>query len=145
MKILALLFSTVAITLAQAPAKFPPLPDRDLPRDVEDVFRTASEALADKDPAGFLAKFDSKMPGYATLHDEIVELLDHSDVGSGWEVVSYEGGEDPTRTLQLDWTLEVNEDQPRRQVLKFRIERQGKKWKIVSLDPIDFFKPAPLP
>jgi hypothetical protein len=141
-KTLALLFSTLAIALAQAPAENPPLPKPDLPRDVEDLFRTAAEALADKDPAGFMGKFDSKMPGYATLRDEVVELLDHSDVGSSWEVVAYQGGEDPMRTLRLDWTLEVNGDQPRRQILKFGIERQGKKWKIVSLEPIEFFKPA---
>jgi hypothetical protein len=134
-----------AIALAQAPAEFPPLPDRDLPRDVEDLFRTAAEALADKDPAGFMGKFDPKMPGYATLRDEVVELLVRSEVGSSWEVVTYEGGEAPLRTLQLDWTLEIDGDQPRRQILKFGIERQGKKWRIVSLEPIEFFKPAPPP
>jgi hypothetical protein len=121
------------------------MPQPDLPKDVLDLFRTAAEALADKDAAGFMGKFDSKMPGYTLLRDEVIELLDHSDVGSQWEVVTYEGGEAPMRTLQLDWTLEINQDQPRRQILKFRIERQGKKWKIVSLEPIEFFKPAPPP
>ncbi len=141
MKILALLFSTVSLTLAQPP---PEMPKPDLSRDVEDLFRTAEEALADKDPAGFLEKFDSKMPGYTTLHDEILALLDHSDVSSMIEVVS-DNGDDQKRAVDLDWTLQTDEEQPRRQIVKFRIERQGKKWKIVSLEPIEFFKPADLP
>jgi hypothetical protein len=134
-KILAVLFSSAAFALAQAP-----MPQPDLPKDVLDLFRTAAEALADKDAAGFMGKFDSKMPGYTTLRDEIVELLNRSDVSSTFEIVTDEGG-----AVQLDWTLQIDEDQPRRQILKFRIERQGKKWKIVSLEPIEFFKPAPPP
>jgi hypothetical protein len=140
-KILAVLFSTVAIALAQPP---PEMPKADLSKDVEDLFRTAAEALADKDPAACLGKFDPKMPGFLTLRDEILALLDHSDVGTTWDVVTDEG-DNQKRALQLDWLLHVDEDQPRRQILKFRIERQGKKWKIVSLEPIEFFKPVALP
>jgi hypothetical protein len=29
----------------------------------------------------------------------------------------------------------------RREVVKFRLERKGKKWKIVSIDPLHFFGP----
>ena len=29
----------------------------------------------------------------------------------------------------------------RREVLKFRLERKGKKWKIVSIEPLHFFAP----
>ncbi len=144
MKILALLFSVTAIALAQKPAENAPLPQPDLPKDVLDLFRTAAEALADKDAAGFMGKFDSKMPGYTTLRDEIIELLDHSDVSSTFEIVTDEG-DTQKYDVQLDWTLQIDEDQPRRQILKFHIERQGKKWKIVSLEPIEFFKPAALP
>ena len=30
---------------------------------------------------------------------------------------------------------------PRRAVVKFRLERRGKKWKIVAIDPLHFFAP----
>jgi hypothetical protein len=141
-KILALLVSMVAITLIQSPAQKPPeMPKPDLPKDVEDLFRTAAEALADKDSAAFLGKFDPKMPDFATLRDEILALLDHSDVSSMIEVVTDEG-DGQQHAVQLDWTLQIDEDQPRRQILKFRIERQGRKWKIVSVEPVEFFKPA---
>jgi len=42
--------------------------------------------------------------------------------------------------LQLDWLLQIEDEQPRRQILKCTIERQGKNWKITALDPIEFFK-----
>jgi hypothetical protein len=136
-KTLAVLFSAAAIALAQPP---PEMPKPDLSKDVEDLFRTAAEALADKDAPGFLGKFDSKMPGYTTLRDEILALLDHSDVSTAWAVVADEG-DDLMREVQLDWLIQIDLEQSRRQILKFRIERQGKKWKIVSLEPVEFFKP----
>jgi hypothetical protein len=129
------LLSAALITLGQPPAE-------ETPKDVLDLIRTAVEALADKDPTGFLDKFDRRMPGYDTLHDEVFALLDHSEVSSEVEIVSDEG-DAQKRALQLDWVLNVDEDQPRRQIIKCRIERQGKKWKIMSFEPVNFFQPSP--
>ena len=134
MKTLVLL-SAALIALGQPPAE-------ETPKDVLDLFRTAVEALADKDPTAFLDKFDRKMPGYDTLHDEVFALLDHSEVSSEVEIVSDEG-DAQKRALQLDWVLSIDEDQPRRQIVKCHIERQGKKWKITSLEPVEFFQPSP--
>ena len=134
MKTLVLL-SAAVMTLGQPPAE-------ETPKDVLDLFRTAAEALADKDPTAFLDKFDRKMPGYDTLHDEVFALLDHSEVSSELEIVSDEG-DAQKHALQLDWVLRVDEDQPRREIIKCRIERQGKKWKITSIEPVDFFRPSP--
>ena len=126
------LFTAALMALGQPPA--------DTPKDVVDLFRTAAEALADKDSAAFLDKFDRNMPAYNALHDEVLALLDHSEVGSDVEIVSDEG-DAQKRAVQLDWLLRIDEDQPRRQVIKCRIERQGKKWKITSLEPVEFFQP----
>lgn len=134
MRTLVLLAASL-VALGQPPAE-------ETPKDVLDLFRTAAEALADKDPTNFLDKFDRKMPGFDTLHDEVFALLDHSEVSSELEIVSDEG-DGQKRALQLDWVLQVDEDQPRRQIVKCRIERQGKKWKIVSIEPVDFFRPSP--
>jgi hypothetical protein len=117
-------------------------PPADTPKDVVDLFRTAVEALSDKDPSAFLEKFDRNMPSYDTLHDEVVALLDHSEVGSDVEIITDEG-DTQKRALQLDWLLRIDLDEPRRQILKCRIERQGKKWKITSIEPVDFFRPSP--
>src|ERR1043166_3659168 len=93
----------------------------DPPADVLEFFRTTVEALLDNDAREFMANFDPNMPGYAI------------------EIVSDEG-DDRKRALELDWLLEIEGKQPKRGILKCRIERQGKKWKITSLDPIEFFK-----
>jgi hypothetical protein len=49
-------------------------------------------------------------------------------------------GDDQKRSLDLDWLLKIDTDDPRRQIVKCQIEKQGKKWKIISLEPIEFFK-----
>ena len=79
------------------------------------------------------------MVGYATLRDEIESLLSAAEVGSAIEIVTDEG-DDQKRTLELDWVLEITDQQPKRAILKCTIARQGKKWKITALDPIEFFK-----
>src|ERR1700720_3646981 len=116
------------------------------PAEVLDLFREAAEALANDDANAFLAKFDRNMAGYAEFRDEIVGLLAAHDVGSTIEVVNDEGDEQK-RALDLDWLLVISEknsgngqNETRRRVLRCRIERQGKQWKITALEPIDFFK-----
>ena len=79
------------------------------------------------------------MAGYATLRDEIETLLSAAEVGSAVEVVTDEG-DDQRRSLELDWVLEITDQQPKRAILKCAIARQGKKWKITALEPIEFFK-----
>jgi hypothetical protein len=53
-------------------------------------------------------------------------------IGSAIEVVNYEA-DDQKRSLDLDWRLVIGET--RHQVLKCRIERQCKQWKIMDLEP----------
>jgi hypothetical protein len=109
------------------------------PAAVLEVFRSAAEALSQKNSSAFLDVFDGDMPGYLTLRDEIETLLSSSEVGSSIEIVSDEG-DDQKRSLELDWILEVEDRKPRRQIVKVRLERRGKSWKITALDPIEFFK-----
>ena len=118
----------------------------DPPADVLELFREAADALASDDANAFLAKFDRNMTGYAAFRDEVVGLLAAHDVGSTIEVVNDEG-DDQKRSLDLDWLLVISEKntgngakETRRQVLKCRIERQGKQWKIVALEPVEFFR-----
>ena len=112
------------------------------PKDVLDFFRTAAEALADKDASAFLGHFDRSMQGYDTLESEVRALLDRSEVGSSIEIIS-DQGDAAKRTLELDWLLRVDADLPRRQIVKCVIEKRGKQWKITALDPVEFFKTSP--
>ena len=105
-----------------------------------EVFRDIAEALANRDADVFLDQFDRQMPGYETLRDEIRELLAVTqEIGTTVDVISDEGDEQK-RSLELDWVLKIDTADPRRQIVKCRAEKQGKKWKITALDPVEFFR-----
>jgi len=113
---------------------------QDRPAPQMEVFRAIAEALANRDADTFLDQFDRKMPGYETLRAEIRELLGViQEIGTTIDVISDEGDEQK-RSLELDWVLKFDTDDPRRQIVKCRAEKQGKKWKITALDPVEFFK-----
>ncbi len=116
--------------------------------DVLNVFSSAAEALTNDDPAAFLDKFDRNMPGYAALRNDIEGLLAAYEVGATIEVVSEEGDNDK-RAVELDWLLVTAQkntfnsaQETRRRVVKCRLERRGKQWKITALEPLDFFRVA---
>jgi hypothetical protein len=114
------------------------------PPEQMEVFRAVTEALANQDTDAFLDKFDSKMPLYDKLRDEIRDLFGRAqEIGSTIDVITDEGSEQK-RMLELDWLLKIDNAEPRRQIVKCQVEKQGKKWKIIALDPVEFFKaPAP--
>jgi hypothetical protein len=109
------------------------------PQDVIDLFRDAAGDLSQNNPSEFLDHFDKNMTGYATLRDEIEELLGSAEVGSAIQIVTDEG-DDQKRTMELDWVLSIADEQPRRALLKCSITRLGRKWKITALEPKEFFK-----
>jgi|GEM_PF-657108 len=105
-----------------------------------EVFRAVSEALANQDTDAFLDQFDSKMPQYDQLRGEIQELFGEAqEIGSTIDVIT-DDGDDLKRTMELDWLLKIDNDDPRRQIVKCQVEKQGKKWKITALEPVEFFK-----
>lgn len=119
----------------------------EVPADVLRLFADAAEALANDDASGFLDHFDRNMPGYADLRANVEALLNANEVISTVETIS-DRGDGGKRSLELDWLLALNEKnavggrkETRRGVLKCAVERQGKRWKIVALEPIDFFRP----
>ena len=106
------------------------------PAEVMDVFRGAAEALANRDADAFLDQFDPKMPQYETLRAEIQELFGVAqEIGSTLDVITFDGNK-----LELDWLLKIDNNQPRRQIVKCQVEKQGKKWKITRLEPVEFFR-----
>jgi hypothetical protein len=110
------------------------------PPEQMEVFRSVSEALANRDADAFLDQFDRQMPRYETLRDEIQELFGAvEEIGSTVDVIT-DVGDDQKRTMDLDWLLKIDNDTPRRQIVKCQIEKRGKKWKIVALEPVEFFR-----
>src|SRR5579864_4545861 len=118
------------------------------PQDVMYFLRSTAQALSEghtdnprrrNDAGPFLEHFDSGMPKYAELRDEIETLVERAEVASAIEIVSDEG-DGSKRQLELDWFLEVQDQRPRRAILKVTIEKRKKAWKITWLEPVEFFK-----
>ncbi len=112
------------------------------PADVVLFLRGTATVLAnahENGPREFLDRFDRQMPQYAAMRANIEELVARAEIGSAIEIVS-DSGDDRRRVMELDWILEIQDKAPRRQVLKCTIEKLGKNWKFVALEPVDFFK-----
>ena len=119
-------------------------PAETTPKDVQNFLRETAEDLSNKDSRGFLNHFDPKMPGYETLHYEVEGLAARDAIVCTIEIVTNKGDE-KRRTMDLDWILIVDSEPSQRKIVKVAIERQGKKWKITALDPVEFFKPTAAP
>lgn len=113
---------------------------------VFDLFTKIAAALSDDDVGTFLDAVDPAMPDKADLRRDLVALIALADVTNSLEIIT-DTGDDTHRTEEIDWFLEiVNKSQShtverRRQVVKFQMERKGKKWKILSMEPLHFFAP----
>jgi hypothetical protein len=126
----------VASLLAAPPAAV----GQDRPAPQMEVFREIAEALANRDADAFLEQFDQRMSGYEKLRDEIRELLALTqEIGTTIDVIT-DAGDQQKRSLELDWVLKLDTEDPRREIVKCVAEKQGKKWKITALEPIDFFR-----
>lgn len=137
---LALILMTVSIAMAQTPPT---------PQSVVDFLASAASALSEahslrptiaSDAGPFLDHFDSNMPDFATLRNELEALVTEASVSSSIEIVSDEG-DDRKRTLQLDWILQIEGQATRRKIVNVTIEKRKKDWKFTALAPVDFFKP----
>ncbi len=115
----------------------------DPPRDVIDFFRSAAMELREAhDPGrggGFLDHFDKSLPGSVDFSDRVEAMVAAGEVSTTIDFVNTEGN-DQKRTLDLDWLLQCEGERPKRQVVKCTIEKRGKKWKITSIAPVEFFK-----
>jgi hypothetical protein len=124
----------------------------DPPRDVIDFFRSVAATLADADreaseakigrprhASEFLDHFDKAMPGYAEFSNQIEDMVGAGEVSTNIDFINT-GGDARKMTLDLDWVLACEGQRPKRAVIQCTIEKRGKKWKITSIAPVDFFK-----
>lgn len=135
----ALLLASLTLVSAQGDAH----------SDVIALFGQLSADLTNWNVAGFMDGFDKDMPGYDDLKTRVAALVNQAEVTSSIDPVE-EAGDDTKYTLALDWFLQVRSllDNgaivERRQVVYCQLRKEKKKWKIVSLQPIEFFAPAKL-
>jgi hypothetical protein len=117
--------------------------------DILEVFTSMAAALSDSNVSVFMNAFDKDLSGYGKLKNDITALLTQADVSSSVEPIKDEGT-DTTRSVDLDWLLQIRSQLPdgpivnRRQIMHCELRKQGKHWKIISITPMDFFAPAKL-
>lgn len=125
----------------------------DPPRDVIDFFRSVASALADADrdysvpqesnrprhATEFLNHFERSMPGYGEFSSQIEDMVGSGEITTSIEFVNTDGN-DKKRVLELDWLIQCGGQRPKRAVIKCTIEKRGKKWKITSIAPVEFFR-----
>ena len=114
-------------------------------QEVLDLITSAAASLSAGNTAAFLAAFDPAMPGYEKLRANDTALERQAEVQSFIDLVEDEG-DDRRRSVELDWVLRIRREQEatasrREQRVKCRAEKAGRKWRIVALEPLEFFAP----
>ena len=117
-------------------------------QEVLDLVADAAASLSAGSVPQFLKAFDPGMEGYAKLRENVTGLVALGDVQSLIDPLEDEG-DDRHRTVELRWTLRLHRGEQsasftrREQVVKCKVEKQRGKWRIVGLEPIEFFAPGP--
>jgi hypothetical protein len=132
----ALLFGAAA-TLARA---------ADPAQDAWEFVTGLAAALERSNASDFLRACDPAMPSYADLRANVAALVAQADAESAIDPVRNEG-DDRSRNLEVDWSLhltarsELLRATDRRSNVKLRIEKRGRVWKAVAIEPVAFFRP----
>jgi hypothetical protein len=114
--------------------------------DVWELIAGIAAALGHSDAGGFLNACDPAMPGFASLRADVTALTDQVDVESAIDPVRNEG-DDRARAIEVDWLLRLIDRTglgrvtSRRATVKCRVEKRGRKWRLVSFEPSGFFAP----
>ncbi len=118
----------------------------DTRQEMLDFLAALASALSEGNGLAFLDRVDHAIPDYYKFEQNILALTEQNDVMALIDVIKQEG-DDHTQTLELDWYLEMHSHElstpveRRREIVKCRVERQKKKWKIVSIEPRTLFAP----
>ena len=116
-------------------------------QDVWDLVTVMAASLGRSDAGEFLAACDSAKAAYEALRANVVALVAQADVDSGIDPVRNEG-DAAAREVEVDWQLQLVERSAlqrvtrRRTTVKLRLEKRGRKWKVVMLEPVAFFAPV---
>ena len=111
------------------------------------TLKDASRSLHGDNAAAFLGYFEKKAwEDYARLETDVVALTSQNDLASSVQVIeNREEGDE--RALRVDWLLQIRplnglgKVETRRQILSLRLAPAKKRWKIIALTPVDFFRP----
>ena len=128
----------LVFTMAAFAAKAPQTP--------VSVLSDLSGALSNNNVSVALGAFDSKMPGYGTIEQNLEAITVEDDVTSAIEIVSDEEAAG-VHKLDLDWLLQltaradINQADRRRVRVHVEMRQIKGKWKITALHPLSIFEP----
>ena len=113
---------------------------------IAQILRDAGRSLEAGNAASFLFYFDrNRFADYSALESDVDALTRHSEIASSTEVTNVEA-EGEAYLVEVDWILRLRPISAfggidtRRKLLKLRFERIKDRWKIVKLQPIEFFR-----
>jgi hypothetical protein len=115
-------------------------------QEVLDLFTALASALSEGNGLAFLDRVDHSMPDYEKLERSILALVTQNELVAAIDVIE-DQGDDQTRAVHVDWLLQIRSREEtgtlvrRREIVKCRLKRVKKKWKVASLDPTSFFAP----
>ena len=118
----------------------------DAAEEVWDLIASVASALGEGNAARCLAAFDPAMQGFESLRADIWALVRGSEVQASIDLVEREG-DSTSQSLELDWLLNISQREGparatrRREKVKCRVEKRGKRWQIVSFEPLGLFAP----
>ena len=139
--------AAAAALLLLAAAASPQTPTQRADRLLLDASRAVQAGSAPR----FLGYFDRKRtPGFAELRRGIFALVEGNNVASSVEIRERTEA-DGDIELVVDWLLQITADrepgpvEQRRETVRVRVRvDEGGKAKLVGIEPISFFAPAPL-
>ena len=108
---------------------------------ITEMFGTVAASLSEESPTAAMKWFDSAMPGHERLRTNLFALVDKFEVSSAISILSIEKD-----VVVLDWYLELksrNSSAPverRRSNIKCTVAKRGKAWRILNLEPVEFFE-----
>ena len=111
-----------------------------------ELFRGMASALSDSNPAVFLRGIDPSMPGYSRLAANVTALIVQNELSNTIDFRDQKG-DDRVQRVELDWLLDIKGKGDslvfvrREEIVKCRLERQKRKWRVIALEPLSFFDP----
>jgi hypothetical protein len=98
----------------------------------------------------FLSFFDPAFAAKAHLEQAVRGAMASGELQPSLDLVTNEG-DDRVRTVGIDWAMDLVETNGngsgvvkvrKNDRITFRVARIGKKWRIESFEPADFFQPV---
>lgn len=129
------LLGTLAVTIAQA---------ADPAEEAWLVVSDLAAALGRGSDTEFLSAFDSAAPGFTALRASVTALIAAAEVESSIDPVG-NTGDGAARRVEVDWQMHLVDRTGlgrvtrRRETVTIRMEKRGRKWKVVGIAPAGFF------